>query len=55
MRWVFLIIAALILLPLAWKLLAFATGLALTLLQLAAFLLVVIFLVGLVRRMLLLR
>jgi len=55
MRWVFLIIAALILLPLAWKLLAFATGLALTLLQLAAFLLVVVFLVGLVRRMLLLR
>jgi hypothetical protein len=55
MRWIFLIIAALILLPLAWKLLTFATGLALTLLQLAAFLLVVVFLVGLVRRMLLLR
>jgi hypothetical protein len=55
MRWIWILIAALVLLPLAWKLLNFAFGLAFGLLHLAVLLAVVIFLVGLVRRLLLLR
>jgi len=55
MRWILLLIAALVLLPLAWKLLAFATGVAFGLIHFVVLLAIVIFLVGLVRRMLLIR
>jgi membrane protein required for beta-lactamase induction len=55
MRWILILIGALILLPVAWKLLTFATGLAFGLVHLAIMLAVVIFLVGLVRRLLILR
>jgi hypothetical protein len=59
MRWVLIVIAAIVLLPIVWKLLIFATGLAIGLLQLAITLAVVaavaIFIVGLVRRMLVMR
>jgi hypothetical protein len=55
MRWILLIIAALILLPLAWKLIVFGTGVMFGLLHLAVLLAIVIFFVGLIRRMLLLR
>jgi hypothetical protein len=55
MRWILLIIAALILLPLAWKLMVFTTGLVFGLLHVAVLLAIVIFFVGLIRRMLLLR
>jgi hypothetical protein len=55
MRWILLVIAALVLLPLAWKLLVFATGVAFGLIHLAVMLAIVIFLVGLVRRLLILR
>ena len=55
MRWILMLIAALILLPLAWKLLVFATGAAFTLIHLAIMLAIVIFLVGLIRRLMLIR
>jgi hypothetical protein len=55
MRWILLLIAALVLLPLAWKLLAFATGVAFGLIHLVVLLAVVIFLIGLVRRLMLIR
>jgi hypothetical protein len=55
MRWLLLLIAAIILLPVAFSLLKLATGLALTVLQFAVVAAIVIFLVGLVRRLLLLR
>ncbi len=55
MRWILIVIAALVLLPIAWKLLLLATGMALGLVHLAVILAVVIFLVGLVRRLLILR
>jgi len=55
MRWILLLIAALVLLPLAFKLLAFATGLALHVIQFVVLLAIVIFLVGVVRRLMLIR
>lgn len=55
MRWILILIAALILLPLAWKLLAFATGVAFGLIHLAVMLAIVIFVVGLIRRLMLIR
>jgi hypothetical protein len=55
MRWILLLIAALVLLPVAWKLLGFITGVAFGLIHLAVMLAIVIFLVGLVRRLLILR
>ena len=55
MRWLLVLIAALILLPLVWKLLVFATGAAFTLIHLAIMLAIVIFLVGLIRRLMLIR
>ena len=55
MRWILMVIAALILLPLAWGLLKFAFGMAVSLVQLALVLAVVIFLIGLVRRLMLVR
>jgi hypothetical protein len=55
MRWILILIAALILLPIAWKLLAFAAGAAFTLIHLAVLLAIVIFLVGLIRRLMLIR
>jgi hypothetical protein len=55
MRWIVVVVAALILLPLAWKLLLFATGAAFTLIHLAVLLAIVIFLVGLIRRLMLIR
>jgi hypothetical protein len=55
MRWILLVIAALVLLPIAWHLLTFAAGMAISLVQLAIVLAVVVFLVGLVRRLLVLR
>jgi hypothetical protein len=55
MRWLLLLIAALVLLPLVWKLLTFVTGIAFGLVQLAVLLAVVIFLIGLIRRLMLVR
>jgi hypothetical protein len=55
MRWILLLIAALVLLPFVWHLLALVTGVAFGLIHLAVLLLVVIFLVGLVRRLMLIR
>jgi hypothetical protein len=55
MRFLFMLVAALVLLTLAWKLLGFITGLAFGLVHVAVLLAVVIFLVGLVRRLMLLR
>jgi hypothetical protein len=55
MRWIWILIAAVVLLPLVWKLLSFALGFAFGLLHLAILLAVVIFLVGLIRRLMLLR
>src|SRR5206468_2693205 len=53
MRWIVALIVALILLPLAFRLLAFATHMAFGLIHLAVILAIVIFLVGLIRRMML--
>ena len=55
MRLILLLIGALILLPLAWRLVMFATGVAFGLIHLAVMLVIVIFLVGLVRRLMLIR
>jgi hypothetical protein len=55
MRWILIVIAALILLPLAWGLLKFALGMAASVLQIALVLAVVVFLIGLVRRLMLVR
>ena len=55
MRLLLLLIGALILLPLAWRLVMFATGVAFSLIHLAVMLVIVIFLVGLVRRLMLIR
>lgn len=55
MRWILLLIAALVLLPFVWHLLALITGVAFGLLHVALLLVVVIFVVGLVRRLLLIR
>ena len=52
MRWVLIVIGALVLLPLVFSLLKFATSLAMGILHIAVILAVVIFLVGLIRRML---
>ncbi len=52
MRWILLLIAAVILLPLVWKLLSFATSLAFGVVYFVTMLALVIFLVGLVRRLL---
>jgi hypothetical protein len=52
MRWLLIGIAALILLPIVWSLVKFATSLALGLVHVAIILVVLIFLVGLIRRML---
>ena len=52
MRWILILIGALILLPLMWKLLV---GAAFTLIHLAIMLAIVIFLVGLIRRLMLIR
>lgn len=53
MRWILVAVLALVLLPIAWKLLLFATGVAFGVLHLVVLLAIVIFLVGLVRRLLL--
>jgi hypothetical protein len=55
MRWILLFIAALILLPLAFRLLALVTGVAFTIVHLAIWLAIVVFLVGLIRRLMLIR
>ena len=55
MRWILLVIAALILLPLAWGLLKFVFGLATGLIQIALVLAFVVFVVGLIRRLMLVR
>jgi hypothetical protein len=55
MRWVLIIIGAIILLPILWSLLKFAAGLAVGVVQFAVVLAVIIFLVGLIRRLLLVR
>jgi hypothetical protein len=52
MRWVLIVIGALILLPIVFSLLKFAASLALGLVHVAILLAVLIFLVGLIRRML---
>jgi hypothetical protein len=52
MRWLLIGIAALILLPIVWSLFKFATSLALGLVHVALILAVLIFVVGLIRRML---
>jgi hypothetical protein len=51
MRWILLLVALLVLIPLAFKLIGFLTGVAFTLIHLAILLAVVIFLVGLVRQL----
>lgn len=55
MRWIVIVIAALFLLPVALWLLKFVFGLATSLIQIALVVAFVIFLVGLIRRMLLVR
>jgi hypothetical protein len=55
MRFLFMLIGALVLLSLAWRLLAFFTHLAFGLLHIVVLLAVVIFFVGLVRRLMLIR
>ena len=55
MRWILIAIAALILLPLLWGLLKFALGMAVSLVQIALVLAAVVFLVGLVRRLMIAR
>jgi hypothetical protein len=51
MRWIVLVVALLVLIPLVFKLIAFLTGVAFGLIHLAILLAVVIFLVGLVRQL----
>lgn len=51
MRWILLLAAVLVLIPIAFKLIAFLTGVAFGLIHLAILLAVVIFLVGLLRRL----
>jgi hypothetical protein len=55
MRWIVIVIAALFLLPVAWWLLKIVFGLATGLIQIALAVAFVIFLVGLIRRMMLVR
>lgn len=55
MRWILALIAGLVLLSLAWKLLLFTTGIAYGMLHLVVVLAIVIFLIGLVRRLMLIR
>jgi hypothetical protein len=55
LRVILLVVAALVLLPILFKLIAFATGVAFGLLQVVILLAIVIFVVGLVRRLLLMR
>jgi hypothetical protein len=55
MRWILMVIGALVLLPVAWWLLKIVFGLATSLIQIALVLAFVIFLVGLIRRLMLVR
>jgi hypothetical protein len=55
MRWILLFVAVLVLLPFIWHLLALITGVAFGLIHFVVLLAIVIFLVGLVRRLMLIR
>jgi hypothetical protein len=52
MRWILIVIGALILLPILWSLVKLALGLAFGIVHVAIILAVILFIVGLIRRML---